>query len=62
MTACGKTRYLLNFLEREYMRCFESIFLICPTFEWNATYEKWKYYGDDDFLLFLVIKMKWKNG
>ena len=42
MTCCGKTKFLLDFLEKEYMKCFESIFLICPTFEW-------KYYGDEDF-------------
>ena len=55
MTACGKTRYLLDFLEREYMRCFEYI-LICPTFEWNATYEEWKYYGDEDFFAISCVQ------
>ena len=49
MTACGKTQFLLDFLEREYFGCFESIFLICPTFEWNTTWRNWKYYNDDDF-------------
>ena len=49
MTCCGKTKFLLNFLEKEYMNCFENVFLICPTFEWNTTYEEWKYYKDDDF-------------
>ena len=50
MTACGKTKYLLDFLEKEYFNCFDYIFLICPTFEWNTTYEEWKYYSDEDFL------------
>ena len=49
MTACGKTKFLLDFLEKEYFGCFESIFLICPTFEWNTTWENWKYYYDEDF-------------
>ena len=49
MTCCGKTKFLLDFLEREYFGCFEFIFLICPTFEWNSTWEEWKYYNDDDF-------------
>ena len=49
MTCCGKTKFLLDFLEKEYMNCFETIFLICPTFEWNTTYEEWKYYRDEDF-------------
>ena len=43
MTACGKTKFLLDFLEREYKNCFEQIFLICPTFEWNVTWGNWKY-------------------
>ena len=49
MTACGKTQFLLEFLEKNYFRCFEEIFLICPTFEWNTTWENWKYYHDEDF-------------
>ena len=43
MTACGKTKFLLDFLEREYKNCFEQIFLICPTFEWNVTWGNCKY-------------------
>ena len=50
MTACGKTKFLLDFLEREYLGCFDHIFLICPTFEWNKTYTKWKYFEDEDFI------------
>ena len=49
MTACGKTKFLLDFLEREYKGYFEAIFLICPTFKWNSTWGNWKYYNDDDF-------------
>ena len=50
MTACGKTQFLLDFLEREYMNCFDFICLICPTFDWNTTYENWKYYHDESFI------------
>ena len=50
MTACGKTKFLLNFLERDYKRYFDHIFLICPTFEWNKTYEEWEYDKDEDFI------------
>ena len=49
MTACGKTKFLLDFLEKNYFRCFEQIFLICPTFEWNETWQNWKYFYDEDF-------------
>ena len=50
MTCCGKTHCLLNFLEREYKNYFDHIFLICPTFQWNKTYENWKYDEDEDFI------------
>ena len=49
MTACGKTQFLLNFLEKNYFRCFEQIYLICPTFQWNETWQNWKYFYDEDF-------------
>ena len=41
MTGCGKTCYLLNMLEEEYFGHFEYIFLICPTYIWNKTYQEW---------------------
>ncbi len=41
MTGCGKTYYLLNMLEEEYFGHFEYIFLICPTYIWNKTYQEW---------------------
>ena len=50
MTACGKTNYLLEMVEKEYNGHFDYIFLICPTFEWNKTYEKWKYDKDKDYI------------
>ena len=50
MTACGKTKYLLDFIENKYKNYFDYIFLICPTFEWNKTYENWKYDKDEDFI------------
>ena len=50
MTACGKTKDLLDMLEKNYYKHFDYIFLICPTFEWNKTYENWKYDKDKDFI------------
>ena len=50
MTACGKTNYLLEMIEKEYNEHFDHIFPICPTFEWNKTYEKWKYDKDEDYI------------
>ena len=49
MTGCGKTHYLLTLLEAEYEKHFENIFVICPTFVRNKTYQEWKYVNDDWF-------------
>ena len=50
-TACGKTKYLLDMLERDYMGHFEYIFLVCPTFENNTTYRSWKYEPDEEYIV-----------
>ena len=49
MTGCGKTYYLLTLLETEYKKHFENIFVICPTFPQNRTYQEWKYVNDECF-------------
>ena len=46
-TECGKTHYLLDFLEKNYKGYFDYIFLICPTFIRNKTYQDWKYKDDE---------------
>ena len=43
VTGCGKIHYLLKMLENDYKGHFEYIFLICPTYLWNKTYQEWKY-------------------
>ena len=43
MIACGKTKYLIDMLEKDYKH-------ICPTFRYNKTYQEWKYKHDPDFL------------
>ena len=48
MTACGKTHYLLDMLEREYNGHFDYIFIVCPTLKDNKTYQNWKYLNDPD--------------
>ena len=48
MTACGKTHYLLKMLEEEYKNHFDHIFIVCPTFEDNKTYQNWEYLKDPD--------------
>ena len=49
MTGCGKTYYLLNMLEKEYFGHFECIFLICPTYNRNKTYQEWIYKDCEHF-------------
>ena len=46
MTACWKTHYLLNLLEREHKNHFDYIFIVCPILEDNKTYQNWKYLKD----------------
>ena len=41
MTACVKTRYLLEMLETEYLGVFDYIVPIYPTFSWNKTHTEW---------------------
>ena len=43
MTACEKTYYLL---EEEYKNHFNHIFIVCPTFKHNKTYQNWEYLND----------------
>ena len=50
MMGCGKTYYLLKMLEDSYRGHFDYIFLICPTFVYNMTYQEWKHKNDPDFL------------
>ncbi len=49
MTNCGKTYYLLEMIEKEYFRHFEYIFLICPTYKRNKTYQEWIYKDSERF-------------
>ena len=75
MTDCGKTYYLLKMLETEYPGHFDYIFLICPTYEWNKTYQSWKYKDDEkyipipcdhyqieDYIKFIVANFKGTNS
>ena len=48
MTACGKTHYLLDMLEKEYKNHYDYIFIVCPTLEDNKTYQQWTYLTDPD--------------
>ena len=75
MTGCGKTCYLLNLLETDYYKHFEYVFLICPTYDWNKTYQEWIYKNGkrfypiscdqnhvEDFMKYIVDHFKGSNG
>ena len=47
MMNCGKTFYLLKMLEEDYKGHFDYIFIVCPTFKKNKTYQNWKFLGDN---------------
>ena len=51
MTACGKTHFLLELLEKEYRGHFDYIYLLCPTFTWNKTCQSWRFINDPDFFV-----------
>ena len=75
MTGCGKTHYLLDMLVKEYFGHFDYIFLICPTYNWNKTYQEWiykdgeKFYplpcdrnSVDDFIKYIVDNFRGMNS
>ena len=51
MTACGKTHYLTRELKTTFRGKFENIFLICPTFHWNKTYDQNFIHDDPNFFV-----------
>ena len=53
-TGPGKTYGMLKILEEELMGEFKYIFLICPTFENNMTFQDWKFKDDPKFFVLRV--------
>ena len=51
-TNCGKTEYIMRLLTGPYLRKFEYVVFICPTFLNNKTYDKRFIYKDDDVIVF----------
>jgi len=69
-TNSGKTFHVLNIIERFYLQTFDHIFIICPTFYDNKTYNRpWltrcKVYSNGELLvdtLNSLIKVHSKGG
>ena len=51
-TGSGKTKFILDLLEKEYNNFFTYIIIICPTLDHNKTYKrKWLIIDDGVFLV-----------
>ena len=52
VTNCGKTHFVLDLLEKEYLHKFENIVIFCPTYFNNTTYNrKWIYTDKNVYVL-----------
>ena len=45
-SGCGKTHYLLKFLNEKCRKRYENIYVVCPTFSINSTWQGWKFRND----------------
>jgi len=55
ITNCGKTHFVLDLLEKEYIHKFDYIIIICPTFMENKTYVR-KFIDSDPNVIPLAVK------
>ena len=51
-TNCGKTSFLVEILNHEFLQKFDYIFLVCPTFAHNKTYDG---FAENDRGFFVII-------
>jgi len=54
MTNSGKTHFVLDLLENEYKNKFDHILIVCPTFEYNRTYDRKFVYRDIDVIPIII--------
>ena len=57
MTNCGKTHFVLDLLGNEFKNKFDYIIIICPTFEYNKTYNR-KFIFEDETVIPIIINEK----
>ena len=53
-TNCGKTEFLMSLLTGPYLKKFEYVIFICPTFQNNKAYDRKFMYRDDDVYVFPI--------
>ena len=51
-TNCGKTSFLVKILTHEFLEAFDYIFLVCPTYIHNKTYDG---FAENDGYFFVII-------
>ena len=51
-TNCGKTSFLVKILTHEFLGVFDYIFLVCPTYIHNKTYDG---FAENDVDFFVII-------
>ena len=44
---CGKTYYIMNLLEKEFKNKFHHVVILCPTIEYNRTYQERDFINKD---------------
>jgi len=54
MTNSGKTHFILDLLEKEYRHKFHHIVIVCPTFEYNTTYNRKFIFSDLDVIPIVI--------
>lgn len=55
-TSCGKTRRVLDLIEKEYEHHFDNIVILCPTLRWNRTYLDRSWIFTDDYVFIFEPK------
>ena len=58
-TNCGKTSFLVKILSHEFLQKFDYIFLVCPTYIHNKTYDG---FAENDRGFFVIIPEQDQNN
>ena len=51
-SGCGKTYFLLNYLKEHCRQKYNTIYIICPTFSINTTWQNWSCKSDSGVMVF----------
>ena len=51
-SGCGKTHFLLKYLQEHCRQKYNTIYIICPTFSINTTWQNWSCKSDSGVMVF----------